>query len=296
MNEPNEVAEVKQNVVAATHVAQEVRLAPIMMPNALAICENLANSEMVPTDLLGKPKLMLARWQGAHEIGMNSDNILACLRGVFMVHNRISAESDTLLAIASSRPDFEYNEDSFDEATMTATCTIMRRGRKPITRSFSKKDAETAGLWNKKGTWTNHPKDMLMHRAYSRALRKAFPETMAGVYSTDEAANFEPRTVAAKVVKSDGAADLMQEANGERNTSLDAEDLDSQVWDIIEPHLNAAIAFFRHHNWIPRTGKVNYTKLTERQKRNIIARPDAFVDEAVACANNLPAEETKEGE
>jgi hypothetical protein len=69
---------------------------------------------------------------------------------------------------------------------MTATC-VVKRNDETITQSFSRKDAEQAGLWSKPGPWITYPKRMLQMRARSWAIRDAFPDALHGIYVAEEA-------------------------------------------------------------------------------------------------------------
>src|ERR1700683_1380563 len=69
---------------------------------------------------------------------------------------------------------------------MTATCTVCIRGRKPVTRTFSKEKAVKAGLWNKEGPWRLYPDRMISMRARSFGLRDAAPDILKGISCYEE--------------------------------------------------------------------------------------------------------------
>jgi hypothetical protein len=81
----------------------------------------------------------------------------------------------------------EFWKDSFDEKTMTATFTVMRKGSpEPTVRTFSQADAQKAGLWTKAGPWTQYPKRMLFQRARAFALRDTFADVLKGLRIVEE--------------------------------------------------------------------------------------------------------------
>jgi len=92
---------------------------------------------------------------------------------------------DAALALISGRSDCE---DIVEEASDTeATCTIKRRGKSPVVRTFTANDAQKAGLWGKQGPWQQYPKRMLQMRARSWAIRDCYPDAMKGISIAEEA-------------------------------------------------------------------------------------------------------------
>lgn len=66
-----------------------------------------------------------------------------------------------------------------------------------FTGMFGVADAKKAGLWGK-GTYNLYPKDMIFHRAKSRALERGFADSMGGmgvIQPEDEEAALRPRVV-----------------------------------------------------------------------------------------------------
>lgn len=72
--------------------------------------------------------------------------------------------------------------ETFDKATMTATCTIFRADdpKAPITVVMDKARAQAAGWWGK-GYWQKDPELMLKNRAVSACVREACNEVLGGV-------------------------------------------------------------------------------------------------------------------
>ncbi|MGB1409488.1 recombinase RecT, partial [Alloalcanivorax venustensis] len=105
-----------------------------------------------------------------------------------VINGKPAIYGDALLALVQNHPRFGGHEESFDEQTMTATCTVWRKGEsKQHTQTFSKADAEKAGLWGKQGPWTQYPKRMLMWRARGYALRDKFADALGGLITVEEA-------------------------------------------------------------------------------------------------------------
>lgn len=73
----------------------------------------------------------------------------------------------------------------------SATVEVSEDGEVIGEASYSMDDANTAGLAGKQN-WRKNPVDMLVARATTRALRWHAPDAMLGVYSEDEAEQFDP--------------------------------------------------------------------------------------------------------
>jgi hypothetical protein len=159
-------------------------LKPANLTEAIEISKLIAHSGMVPKDYAGKPGAVLVAMQMGHELGLSP---MAAIQNIAVINGRPSLWGDALLALVVSRHDCEDVVETFDEKSLTATCTVKRRGRSPVERSFSMIDAKTAGLSGKQGPWTQYPKRMLQQRARGFALRDAFPDALRGIMSREEA-------------------------------------------------------------------------------------------------------------
>ena len=73
----------------------------------------------------------------------------------------------------------------------SATVEVSENGEVAGEATYTMADAETAGLAGKQN-WKKNPVDMLVARATTRALRWHAPDAMLGVYSEDEAEQFDP--------------------------------------------------------------------------------------------------------
>lgn len=160
-------------------------LQPNSMDEAFRMAEMLAGSQMVPKSYQGKPQDALVAMMMGSELGLNPIQSLA---NVAVINGRPAIYGDALLALVQNHPKFGGHEESFDENTMTATCTVWRKGDSAKhTVTFSKADAQQAGLWGNSGPWTKYPKRMLMWRARGYALRDKFADALGGLITVEEA-------------------------------------------------------------------------------------------------------------
>lgn len=149
---------------------------------AFEVAEKISKSELIPTAYRGKPIDIVIAWEFGADLGLSP---LQALKSVCVINGSPTVWGDAALAIVIPKTDYEYCKETFDEKTMTATCETKRKGEPAKTATFSKADAETAGLWGS-NTWKKYPKRMLQMRARGFALRDTFPHHLRGIYLTEE--------------------------------------------------------------------------------------------------------------
>lgn len=143
----------------------------------------------VPKDYEGKPaRIVLAAQHGA-EVGLQT---MQSLNSGAVINGRYTLYGDGFLAVCMGHPDFLDCVESFDSASMTATCSMRRRGREDVVRTFSQADAERAKLWGKQGPWTQYPQRMLQMRARGFAGRDCFADALRGTMLREEALDTPP--------------------------------------------------------------------------------------------------------
>lgn len=167
-------------------------LIPRNVEEARQFAELLAQSDLVPKEYQGKPGNILVAVQMGLEVGLKP---MQALQSIAVINGRPCIWGDAVLALVRSHPDCEWVDEVFDENTMTAKCTIKRKGNPPQTRTFSLSDAEAAGLVRKGGPWQSYTKRMLQMRARSWACRDVFPDALKGLRVVEEEIHSEPVVV-----------------------------------------------------------------------------------------------------
>lgn len=158
-------------------------LMPANLPEAIEVAKLMAASGILPKQFDGNVGAVLVAIQMGAELGLSP---MSAMQNIAVISGRPSMWGDAVLGLVLSHPDcLDVNED-FDEKTSTATCTVRRRGRQPVVRTFSQADARTANLWGKQGPWTQYPKRMLQMRARGFACRDSFPDALRGIRTTEE--------------------------------------------------------------------------------------------------------------
>lgn len=155
-------------------------IAPRTMDEALRFAEMLAKSDLVPKDYKGKPGNVIVAIQMGSELGLSP---MQAIQNIAVINGRASVYGDAMLALVLSRPECEDVQETDDGAT--ATCTVLRKGHKPVVRTFSTEDAKLAGLAGK-DLWRAYPKRMRQMRARGFALRDAFADALRGLHLAEE--------------------------------------------------------------------------------------------------------------
>lgn len=159
-------------------------LQPANVSEAMQMATMLSKSEMVPKSYKGRAEDILVAMMMGTELGLNP---IQALQNIAVINGRPCVWGDAMPALAQNHPAFGGIEETFDDATMTASCTVWRRGGPKHTQRFSQVDAVKAGLWGKSGPWQQYPKRMLQLRARGFALRDQFADALAGLVTREEA-------------------------------------------------------------------------------------------------------------
>jgi len=177
--------------------------APQSMEEAFRFCEVICRTDFVPKDLRGNAGAVLACIQYGAELGIPP---MQAMQNIMVTNGRPSMWGDLVLAMVLANPTVLDVVETFDDATMTAKCVVIRkRGEREriVEQNFSKDDAIAAKLWGKnQSPWVTYPKRMLKMRARGWALRDACPDILKGMYLREEAEDFPEVVKGSGVVES----------------------------------------------------------------------------------------------
>lgn len=183
-------------------LAKPVGFGPQTFAEALQFAAQLAKSQLVPKHYQNSPENILVAIQHGAELGLPP---MQALSSIAVINGTPGIFGDAALAIVKGHRDFEWIKETFDDNTMTAKCIVKRRGEPEVEQTFSKADAERAGLWDDRKTikkkdsnyefpnpspWYCYPKRMLKFRARGFALRDAFPDALRGIKTAEEIADY----------------------------------------------------------------------------------------------------------
>lgn len=112
-----------------------------------------------------------------------------------------------------------YENKNLQEPYIGAIAFIKRKGREKNSYHFTIDDAKKAGLWDKKtrsgndSVWIKYPKDMLLARVRSRALKIDFADALKGAGIAEHDYNIMPGL--RDVTPEQTGADELKEAFGD---------------------------------------------------------------------------------
>lgn len=189
---------------------------PANLVEATSLANQIAESAFAPKEFRNKPQDCLMAMMYGNEIGLPP---MASLQSIAVINGRPSVWGDAALALVQNHPDFEDNQEVWDDETKTATCTIQRKGRSEVVRRFSMVDAKVAELTGKEN-YKKYPARMCQMRARSWAMRDLFPEVFKGISIREEVEDYpqEPRDV-----------------TGETTTETTVDPMDAIRSELIEP-------------------------------------------------------------
>lgn len=166
--------------------------------DAMSLATMIAKSQLAPKAFANKPEDTLVAMMMGNEIGLNP---MQSIQNIAVINGRPSIWGDAMLALVQNHPKFGSIEETFDPSTMTATCTVVRKGGKPHTQTYSQEDAKKAGLWGKQGPWQQHPKRMIQMRARGFALRNQFADALLGLITAEEAQDYPMDTHTGEIIQ-----------------------------------------------------------------------------------------------
>lgn len=179
-------------------------LSPNNFDHYFRIARMMASSEMVPKSYKDKPQDVLIAMEMGASLGLGP---LQAIQNIAVINGKPCIYGDALLATCSGRSDFEniLEEPILGDKGKTVgyLCTVTRRGRTPVTQSFTIEQAQAAGLWGKVGPWKQYPERMLQMRARAFALRDSFADALGGVRLAEEVQDYEIKDVTPEKNKSD---------------------------------------------------------------------------------------------
>ena len=216
---------------------REFNFVPTSLKEAQEYAGIIANSGICPEGFRGRPNDVLIVLQLGSELGLKP---MQALRSLGSINGMPFAYGDGLLALVKRHTQFEdmkeWFEGDLNTKTLTACCTMIRKGKEPVTQKFSIEDAIRAGLWTKGGVWSKYPRRMLQHRARGYAARDAFPDALYGLMSEEEALSVAQAEVVEVKVQGKGMAGLEQslglkEAEPVEVTVIEAEPVETDKTD-----------------------------------------------------------------
>lgn len=175
----------------------------------LTFAESVCRSSLCPKAYAGKPTDAAVAMVMGHAVGLNP---LSSLQSIAVINGNPSLWGDGALGVVQASgllERFEERDPAEALAKGEAECVFVRKGNaSPIRRTFTKAQAQQAGLWGKAGPWQNYPGRMLQMRARALALRDGFADVLKGMGIAEEVQDYptQPTVVDMMPKSRDGAA------------------------------------------------------------------------------------------
>ncbi len=213
------------------------QLMPSTLQDKLVMASTLVKSGLMPPGLNTPEKVLIALQMG-HELGLKP---MVSIQNIVIINNRPTLKADILSAVAMNSGliediKIEYigneHEDSFG-----CKVTVKRKDiATPFTAVFTRKDAKTAGLYNK-DNWRRYEKRMLKHRAMAYALRDAVSEVFAGIYIPDEI-EYVPAQHYPEIEKITSEEEIVIDGNNNKDNNLATDAQIKAIWTIAKKSFN----------------------------------------------------------
>lgn len=140
-----------------------------------------AATAALPESYRKQPGAILLAQEWGRRFGLDT---LTVIQNVSFFNGRPIIDATMQRALAA-HAGYRVTPLDHDEQSATVQVTVIATGEVLGTSTYTIKDAERANLL-RKDNWKNHPKNMLVARASTNAIRFYCPEVTAGLYTRDE--------------------------------------------------------------------------------------------------------------
>lgn len=140
-------------------------------------------SGAIPT-YIRNPEQLIVILQTGKEMGMYP---MESINNLYIIGGRVAMQSQAMLSrMIRAGVTLEWLEESENRAEVKLDGLA---GRKPYTSSFTREEANKAGLIKNGGAWVTYPKQMLRWRALAFGARIYCPEVLQGMHTVEEMGN-----------------------------------------------------------------------------------------------------------
>ncbi len=153
-------------------------IVPTSIEEVFRLATAIAKSGLAPRDMNKPEQITIAIMHGM-EIGLPP---MQAVQKIAVINGRPTLWGDALPALLWARG-FKLDEDVSEDG---ARCKITRPDGTEVVRTFTKADAEKAGLWSKSGPWKQYPSRMMQMRARGYAARDGAADVLSGLYLAEE--------------------------------------------------------------------------------------------------------------
>lgn len=164
-------------------------IVPQTLEDAFRLGNAIVKAGMAPKSITSGEMAAIAILHGL-EVGLTP---MAAMQSIAVVNGMPTIWGDGAIGLVRASGICEYIKEwtEGEGAELVAWCESKRKGEDtPIKRSFSKKQADTAGLTGK-NIWKQYLHRMLQMRARGLVLRDGYADVLKGLHITEEAQDYE---------------------------------------------------------------------------------------------------------
>ena len=155
---------------------------PRTLTEVSSLAEVLAQSNLMPKDLIGKSANVVVQILAGQELGLSP---MAAIRGIHVIEGRPILSADTMVGLVLSSGLAEYFS-CVEDTDARVTYETKRKGSPNTQRmSWTTDDTKRAGL-QIKDNWRTHTRAMMRARAKAALARDVYPDILSGTYDPDE--------------------------------------------------------------------------------------------------------------
>lgn len=157
------------------------RYEPRDLDELMRYCKIVVQSQLCPRHIKSPADAMLIIQRGA-ELGLSA---VTALQNLNVISGNVTMPAALAVGIVKASEACEYFT-CIESADEYSTWETKRRGNPEPTRyTFSRRDAEVAGLWGS-AIWKKYPRNLLAARASMNLARMEYQDVLVGVYTPEE--------------------------------------------------------------------------------------------------------------
>lgn len=156
-------------------------LQPEVLGQLDRLSKELAQSNLIPDALKGKPRDILVTLMTGAELGLAP---MQSVRSINVIKGKPSLSADLMVSLVKQRKDVCESLDLITSTNEVCTYRAKRVGEKPVEMSFTMEDARQAQLTSS-AMYQKFPKNMLRARCASNICKAVWPDICMGLYDSD---------------------------------------------------------------------------------------------------------------
>lgn len=276
-----------------TKTEQTSLLSPGQFEHWAKVASKIANSQLVPKEMRGRPEDVLLAMDAGHSLGLKPTQ---AVQSICIINGRPAVWGDTVLALIQGHPDYEYHKETpilKNNELFGYQCIIKRKGLDEHCEPFTIDDAKKANLWGKRGPWQEYPQRMLKLRARGFALRDTFADVLSGIKLREEVMDYQHSNTQGETKNK--AADSLNDILKSKEQSKTSQETEKTNDDIVEAEYIEPVTDMQLNSIHDLIAEINLSD--ERiKKAKALYQVESFTDMTAEQAGHFMSQLIKEKE